>query len=48
MLTYATGRILEPVDRGEINRIVEELGKKENRFRELVNLVATSKIFLSK
>ena len=48
MLTYATGRILEPVDRGEVNRIVQALGKKDNSFRELVNLVATSRIFLNK
>jgi hypothetical protein len=48
MLTYATGRILEPVDRGEINRIVENLQNKGNRFRDLVHLVATSRIFLSK
>ena len=31
MLTYATGRHLEAVDRGEVDRIVAELGQKENR-----------------
>ena len=48
MLTYATGRHLEVVDRGEIDRIVSELTKKEDRLRDLVHLVVQSKIFLSK
>ena len=48
MLTYATGRILEPIDRGETDRIATELAKKGNRLRELVHLVATSEIFLNK
>ena len=48
MLTYATGRQLETVDRGEVDRIVSELTKKEERLRDLVHLVVQSKIFLSK
>jgi len=48
MLTYATGRIMEPVDRGEIDRIVEDLSRDGNHFKELVHLVATSRIFLKK
>ena len=48
MLIYATGRKLEATDRGEVNRLVAELAKKENRLRDLVHLVATSKIFRSK
>ena len=48
MLVYATGRKLEPLDRGEVDRIVKELAVKENRLRDLVCLVATSDIFLSK
>ncbi len=46
MLTYATGRMMEPVDRGEIDRITRELGKGGYRFRDLVHLVATSPVFL--
>ena len=48
MLTYATGRHLEAVDRGEVDRIVAELGKKDNRLRDLIHLVAQSESFLSK
>ena len=48
MLTYATGRKLEVLDRGEVDRIVKELSTKENRLKELVHLVATSKPFLTK
>ena len=48
MLTYATGRHLEPIDRGEVDRLVAELGKKEDRLRDLVHLVVQSDVFLSK
>ena len=48
MLTYATGRRLEPLDRGEINRITTALAENGNRLRDLVHLVATSEIFLQK
>ena len=48
MLTYATGRKLEVLDRGEVDRIVKELSTKENRLKDLVHLVATSKLFLTK
>jgi hypothetical protein len=48
MLTYATGRHLESVDRGEVDRIVAELGKKDNRLRDLIHLVVKSDVFLSK
>ncbi len=48
MLTYATGRHLESVDRGEVNRIVQEVGKKNNRLRELIHQVVKSDLFLSK
>ena len=39
MLTYATGRHLEAVDRGEVDSNVAELGKKDNRLRDLIHLV---------
>ena len=48
MLTYATGRRLEATDRGEINRIIGDLGKKQNRLRDLVHLVVKSDLFLNK
>ena len=48
MLTYATGRHLEPVDRGEVDRIVADLGKKDNRLRDLIHMVVQSDVFLSK
>ncbi len=48
MLTYGTGRRLEATDRGKINRILEELDKKENRLRDLVHLVVKSDLFLNK
>ena len=48
MLTYASGRILEASDRGEVNRIVSELGRNGYRLRDLVHLVVQSDIFLSK
>ena len=48
MLIYATGRKLEVLDRGEVDRIVTELNENDNRLRKLVHLVATSELFLTK
>ena len=48
MLTYATGRLLESADRGEVDRIVGELEKGGYHLRDLVHLVVQSDIFLSK
>jgi len=48
MLTYATGRLIETGDRGEVDRIVSEVKGKGNRLRDLVHLVVQSKIFLNK
>jgi len=48
MLTYATGRRLEPLDRGEVNKITNALAQNGNRLRDLVHLVAMSEIFLRK
>ena len=48
MLTYATGRLMEPVDRGEIERITGKLGKEGYHFRDLVHEVAVSEVFLRK
>ncbi len=48
MLIYATGRLLEAGDRGEIDRITAELQKGGNRLRDLVHLIVESRIFLNK
>ena len=48
MLTYATGRRLEPIDRGEIDRLTAAFAKNGNRLHDLMHLVATIEIFLSK
>ena len=38
----------EALDRGEVDRIVAELGKGDDRLRDLVHLVVKSEIFLRK
>ena len=48
LLTYSSGRVLEPVDRGEVNRIVKELKSKNGGLRDLIKMVTESSIFLSK
>lgn len=48
LLTYATGRLLESTDRGEVDRIVGEIQKNGYRLRDLVHEVVQSEIFLSK
>jgi hypothetical protein len=48
MLIYATGRQLEPSDRGEVNRLVDEFADKEFRVRDLVHLIVESELFLTK
>ena len=47
MLSYASGRLMEAGDRGEIDRIVNQLDAKGNRLRDLVHLVVQSPVFLS-
>ena len=48
MLTYASGRVLEPTDRGEVDRIVDQLQGQGNGLRDLVKLVVQSDVFLTK
>lgn len=48
MLIYATGRLLEAGDRGEVERIVSELEENGSRLRDLVHLVVQSELFLNK
>lgn len=47
MLTYAIGRRLETIDRGELDRIVEASGGEDARLRDMVQEIVTSKLFLS-
>jgi hypothetical protein len=47
MLTYASGRVLTPHDRGEVDRIVSELKPGGFRLRDLIHHVAGSWIFLA-
>ncbi|MEO1996259.1 MAG: DUF1588 domain-containing protein [Planctomycetaceae bacterium] len=48
MLTYASGRILEPADRGQVNRVVNALREQGDGMRDLIRLVVQSDVFLSK
>ena len=48
MLTYATGRLLESDDRGEVDQICLELANDGSRLRSLVHLVVQSEIFRTK
>jgi mono/diheme cytochrome c family protein len=45
MLTYALGRGLEPYDRRAVNRIVEALGKENDKFSTLLIEIVTSDPF---
>ena len=48
MLTYSSGRILEPTDRGDVDEIVRKLQANGNRIRDLIKLVVQSHVFLTK
>jgi len=48
LLAYSSGRVLEPIDRGEVNRIVEKMSPQGYRLRDLVHLVVQSEVFLTK
>ena len=48
LLAYSSGRVLEPIDRGEVNRIVEKMSPQGYRLRDLVHLVTQSEVFLNK
>ena len=48
LLTYASGRTLEPADRGEVDRIVATLKSSKGGVRDLIKLVVRSEIFLTK
>ena len=48
LLAYSSGRVLEPIDRGEVERIVSAFSKQENGLRDLIKLVVQSDVFLNK
>jgi hypothetical protein len=48
MLSYATGRRMEPADRGDIDALLAELETRGNGLRDLVSLVVNSPIFTHK
>ena len=48
LLSYACGRRIEPLDRVEVNRIVTELADRGYGFKDLIELIALSKVFQSK
>jgi len=48
MLSYSIGRKINYQDREEIDRIVAELNEKGNGLYDLIQMVATSEIFLTK
>ena len=48
MMTYATGRLMEPGDRGEIDRITSDHKNKGLGLRDLVKLIVLSKVFMNK
>ena len=48
MLIYASGRLLTPRDRGEVERIVSALKPNGYRVRDLIHHVAESRIFLNR
>lgn len=48
LLSYSSGRFMEPVDRGEIDRIVTDLGESQGGVRDLIKHVVQSAIFLNK
>ncbi|MEM0895580.1 MAG: DUF1592 domain-containing protein [Verrucomicrobiota bacterium] len=48
LLTYATGRRIEALDRGEVDRIVNQLQERHDGMRDLVELVTVSSLFRSR
>jgi cytochrome c553 len=48
MLSYACGRHMEALDRARIDTILNQLQQRNNGMRDLVELIVTSDLFLSK
>ena len=47
LLTYAIGRQLETMDRGDVDQIVEALGGEDARLRDMIHEVVKSDLFLN-
>jgi hypothetical protein len=47
LLTYSTGRLMEPADRGEVDVIVRKLHDQTGGIRDLIHLVVQSPLFLN-
>ena len=48
LLSYSSGRLMEPSDRGEVDRIVDDLNKANGGVRDLIKIVVQSQVFLKK
>ena len=48
LISYATGRMIEPTDRAEVDQIVRQLRERNGGLRDLVHLVVQSRIFATK
>lgn len=48
LLTYATGRLMENSDLGEVDRIARQLRDQSGGVRDLIHLVVQSPLFLTK
>jgi len=48
LLAYSSGRVLEPLDRGEVEKIVTALEKSGNHLKDLIKQIVISEVFLSK
>lgn len=48
LLAYSSGRVLEPVDRGQIEEIVAAMGKTGNGLKDLIKQIVVSDLFLTK
>jgi len=48
LLVYASGREMEPADRGEVDAITAKLESAQGGLRDLIKLIVQSEIFLTK
>ena len=48
MLTYATGRLMEATDRGDIDKLYKKASANDSKFRDLIKMLVQSDIFLNK
>ena len=48
LLAYSSGRVLESLDRGEVEKIVTAMEKSGNHLKDLIKQIVISEVFLSK